>query len=324
MSRPTAVVLATTRAPTTACRPPPGYPITAPVVPDGTALSSRNGSSVSPGTLSRARSRLGSNQTTVAVARAPPVVITRCRPVPATTWALVTTRCCSTGKPLPNSNPPQPWLSIWTVAAAACLTPAVASAAGGAPAAAGGRRLAKASGKGERASRPRSCESAAGGRGATDRVHVAPDAAGDGGPELHAEARCQRVADDGHQEEHDDADQQPAQRVLGRDEQADPRRSPGPEREADQQPGVAERDHREAPPPAAHRGGRQDQQQQQVDRMEVEQHRASVPLAQEKRRGRRSRGSHRRPGEQATPHIHPNRHPNRGWPGTYDPGRICG
>src|SRR4029453_11590169 len=85
---------------------------------------------------------------------------------PATTWALVMTRLVSTGKPLPNSTPPQPRLWIRRVALPACWTAWFLAAAGGGPDTTGGRRVANASGNPERSSRPRSWARAAGGRGA--------------------------------------------------------------------------------------------------------------------------------------------------------------
>src|SRR6266516_7802439 len=119
------------------------------MVPLGTEATVRRGVRPSLGTLSRARSRLGSNQTTVAGRAPPPAwVMTRCSLVPATTWALVTTRAEAIGKPLPNSRPPQPRLSICTVASRARLTPAVLTAAGAGPELVGGCRLANESGNG--------------------------------------------------------------------------------------------------------------------------------------------------------------------------------
>jgi hypothetical protein len=102
----------------------------------------------------------------VASARTPSLVTTSWRRDPATTWALVTTRPFWTGKPLPNSTPPQPRLWIWTVALAARSTSGFLAAWGGGPETTGGRRVLNASGNPERSSRPRSWARAAGGRGA--------------------------------------------------------------------------------------------------------------------------------------------------------------
>jgi hypothetical protein len=85
---------------------------------------------------------------------------------PATTWALVMTRLVSTGKPLPNSTPPQPRLWICRVEPAARWTYWFRAAAGGGPETTGGRRVLNASGNPERSSSPRSWARAAGGRGA--------------------------------------------------------------------------------------------------------------------------------------------------------------
>src|SRR4029453_11617145 len=103
---------------------------------------------------------------TVAGARAPLLVSTSWRRDPATTWALVTTRSLATGKPLPNSTPPQPRLWIWRVALAARSTAWFLAASGGGPETTGGRRVANASGNPDRPSSPRSWARAAGGRGA--------------------------------------------------------------------------------------------------------------------------------------------------------------
>src|SRR5438477_4856820 len=81
--------------------PPPGWPNTAPVsprfeAPTGSAARPR------PDTVSKARSRFGSNATTVADRRLPSSRSTEVVGSPATTWAFVTTSPSPTAKPVPS------------------------------------------------------------------------------------------------------------------------------------------------------------------------------------------------------------------------------
>src|SRR5260370_35395049 len=95
-----------------------------------------------------ATSRPGPKSTTGA-ARLRPLGFSTVVPwVPATTWAFVSTMPGPTGKPLPNTMPPQPNPRIFNVSAAEALIPTVSTEAGrgrgdGAP----GSRPAKAAGK---------------------------------------------------------------------------------------------------------------------------------------------------------------------------------
>src|SRR5260370_17118025 len=95
-----------------------------------------------------ATSRPGPKSTTGA-ARLRPLGFSTVVPwVPATTWAFVSTMPGPTGKPLPNTMPPQPNPRIFNVSAAEALIPTVSTEAGsGRGDGATGSRPAKAAGK---------------------------------------------------------------------------------------------------------------------------------------------------------------------------------
>ena len=82
---------------------PPGWPNTPPIVSPATG-SDWTGSAgrSNPETATRARSRFGSNATTVPPKRLPSSRITVVSSSPATTWALVTTRSSATTNPVPS------------------------------------------------------------------------------------------------------------------------------------------------------------------------------------------------------------------------------
>ncbi len=115
MSRPCASKAAITPAASTVNGPPPGKPSTAPWVPRPTGAGSRRSvGAFSPSTRSTARSNDGSNSTT-SVARTVVPTCTRGWAMPATTWALVTTRPGAATNPDPSWRTPHPYPSTLTV-----------------------------------------------------------------------------------------------------------------------------------------------------------------------------------------------------------------
>src|ERR1700694_4655747 len=95
-----------------------------------------------------ATSRSGSKSTTRAARLRPVGLMTVVPWVPATTWALVSTRPGPTGKPLPKTMPPQPRPRIFKVSEAAAWMPAVLTESGsGSGDGATGSSPAKAAGK---------------------------------------------------------------------------------------------------------------------------------------------------------------------------------
>ena len=95
-----------------------------------TAESTPRAGSVSPGTRNTAMSSLGSNSAAVAAWR-PVESMTSGAAIPATTWALVTTRPGATTNPEPSWMTPQPIPATWTVDPSAVSTAARADASVG-------------------------------------------------------------------------------------------------------------------------------------------------------------------------------------------------
>ena len=113
---------------------PPGWPNTPPLVPRAAPVTG-SGDRLSRGTCSRARSRLASKATTVALSRRPSLRSTVVERSPATTCALVTTRSSATTKPDPSCMRWQATPSTLTTDAAtrAAVAGSMPLAAGGGP-----------------------------------------------------------------------------------------------------------------------------------------------------------------------------------------------